>query len=202
MKPIHEIKKIITTISEPSLIRSAKARQIISTNTHQEPMVLVIHDGLLAAYRNSDQLLLSYFQAPLVVGLNEIFDMNNGIVYKVYSDTRYELQPRNEVIAKINNANLWREVAYLLMFGVKRFAEAHQTSAGLSTYELIRINLLSLMEEEEDLRLAINMCDYIQEKTRLSRSRIMKILSDLRDGGYIEIKRGVLLNVSKLPMKY
>lgn len=70
MKPIHDINKIISVVSEPSLIRTAKMRQIISLASFPEPMVIVIHEGLVAAYRNSDQLLLSYFQGPLIVGIN------------------------------------------------------------------------------------------------------------------------------------
>ncbi|WNS34115.1 helix-turn-helix domain-containing protein [Enterobacter asburiae] len=88
------------------------------------------------------------------------------------------------------------------MYALKRFSEVYQNSAGLSTYELIRINLNALMEEEEELRLSINVSDYIQDKTRLSRSRVMKILSDLREGDFIEVKRGILLKVNKLPANY
>jgi len=202
MKPINDINKIISTVSDPSRIRTAKTRQVITTNTHEEPMAVLIHEGLLAAYRNSDRLLLRYFQAPLIVGINALVDMNEGIVYKAYSEVRYELQPRAAVLEKIDSANLWRETAMLFMFGVKRYAEAHRTSAGLSTYEMIRFNLFALMEEEESLRLSINVSDYIQDRTRISRSRVMKILSDLREGNFIEIKRGILLKVNKLPENY
>ncbi|HHA2008505.1 TPA: helix-turn-helix domain-containing protein [Enterobacter mori] len=165
-------------------------------------MSIVFHDGLLAAYRNTDQLLLSYFEGPLLVGLNEFSDLNNSFVYKAYSEVHYEIQPQKKVIEKIENGNLWRETAFSLMFGIKRLAEEYHNSAGLSTYDLIRINLLALMEEEEELRLAINVSDYIQDKTRISRSRVMKILSDLRDGEFIEIRRGILLKVNKLPENY
>ena len=58
------------------------------------------------------------------------------------------------------------------------------------------------MNENEDLRLLTNACDYIQEKTLLSRSGIMKILSDLKQGGHIVIERGILLEIKKLPEKY
>lgn len=202
MKPIHDINKIISVVSEPSLIRTAKTRQIISLTSFPEPMVIVIHGGLVAAYRNSDQLLLSYFQGPLIVGINEFSEINNSFVYKAYSEVRYEIQPRKNVLEKIDHASLWRETAYLFMYGLQRLSEAYQNSAGLSTYELIRINLIALMEEEEELRLSINVSDYIQDKTRLSRSRIMKILSDLREGEFIEINRGILLKVNKLPVNY
>ncbi|MCU6278854.1 helix-turn-helix domain-containing protein [Enterobacter quasiroggenkampii] len=202
MKPIDDINKIISAVSDATHIRTAKIRQVISTTTHHEPMTLLIHEGLLAAYRTSDHLLLRYLQAPLIVGVNVLTDMNEGIVFRAYSNVRYELQPRDAVLEKIDKANLWRETALLFMFGVKRFSEAHKFSAGLSTYELVRYNLLELMEEEEELRLAVNVSNYIQEKTRLSRSRVMKILSDLKTGEYIEIKRGILIKINKLPESY
>jgi len=58
------------------------------------------------------------------------------------------------------------------------------------------------MTEKEDLRLSVNACDYIQEKTHLSRSRVMKILSDLKTGDYIEIDRGILMKINRLPDNY
>jgi len=88
------------------------------------------------------------------------------------------------------------------MYGIKRLMEAHKTSAGLTTYELIRQSLMTLIAKKDELRRTINACDYIQEKTNISRSRIMKILSDLKMGNYIEIERGVLIKINKLPESY
>ena len=58
------------------------------------------------------------------------------------------------------------------------------------------------MNEDEALSAYINVSDYILEKTRLSRSRVIKILGDLRIGGYIEINRGILIKINKLPENY
>ncbi|MCU3137330.1 helix-turn-helix domain-containing protein [Enterobacter cloacae] len=62
--------------------------------------------------------------------------------------------------------------------------------------------MIALMNEDEALSAYINVSDYILEKTRLSRSRVIKILGDLRIGGYIEINRGILIKINKLPEKY
>ncbi|MEG6127356.1 helix-turn-helix domain-containing protein [Enterobacter asburiae] len=67
---------------------------------------------------------------------------------------------------------------------------------------MIILNLIALMNEDEALSAYINVSDYILEKTRLSRSRVIKILGDLRIGGYIEINRGILIKINKLPEKY
>lgn len=202
MKPENEEKRIIAAISHQNRIRHAQARQVISMEKYSDAMTLVIHEGTLAAYRTKGKLLMKYFQAPILVGMNVLIDMNENLFFKACGEVRYEIIPRDEVLEIIERENLWKEAAYVYMFGIKRLVEANNVTAGLSTYESIRQNIFSLMNEKEDLRLTVNACDYIQEKTHLSRSRVMKILSDLRVGGHIEIKRGILLAVHKLPEKY
>ncbi|WP_416173619.1 helix-turn-helix domain-containing protein [Enterobacter kobei] len=43
---------------------------------------------------------------------------------------------------------------------------------------------------------------YIRNKTPLSRSGVMKILSSLKSGGYINIEQGKLISIGVLPKKY
>lgn len=74
--------------------------------------------------------------------------------------------------------------------------------AQLSSYEIIRLQLLELMQEPERLRLNVTAANYIQNRTYLSRSGIMRILSQLRDAQCITLQRGVLLEVHSLPPKF
>lgn len=48
----------------------------------------------------------------------------------------------------------------------------------------------------------INVPYYIVRRTGVSRSRVMKILSDLKMGGYIIIKDGKLIQLNNLPAAY
>lgn len=202
MKPENEEKRIIAAITNPHRVRQAVSRQIITMEKYPEPMTLVIHEGMLAAYRTRGKLLMKYFQGPMLVGMNALMDMNANFYFKACGEVKYEIIPRNEVLNIIDRERLWKEAALLYMFGIKRLIEINNVSVGLSTYEIIRENIIALINEKDDLRLTVNVCDYIQEKTRLSRSRVMKILSDLRIDGHIDIKRGILIAVHKLPEKY
>ena len=58
------------------------------------------------------------------------------------------------------------------------------------------------MSEDARLRNSITAENYIRDKTNLSRSGIMRILSELKEGGYIEINRGILMMVHQLPEKF
>ena len=202
MKPENYIIKLIHELSEPARVRVGRQRQIISLDQHEKPMTFILHSGIVAVYRTRDRLLLKFIEAPMIVGMNNLIDTNAGFYMQACGEIRYEIKPRKSTLETINNRNLWQEAAYSYMYAIKRLLQAHETSVGLSTYELIRLNLVSLMTEKEDVRLSVNACDYIQEKTHLSRSRIMKILSDLKTGNYIKIERGLLMAIHRLPDHY
>ncbi|MGK4720453.1 helix-turn-helix domain-containing protein, partial [Salmonella enterica] len=44
--------------------------------------------------------------------------------------------------------------------------------------------------------------NFIKRRTGISRSRTMKILSELKKGGYIQIDNGRLTALGKLPVAY
>jgi len=71
-----------------------------------------------------------------------------------------------------------------------------------TAYELIRKHLLELMDEDESFRERITAERYIRDKTQLSRSGVMRILADLKAGGYVEMEEGRLIKINKLPTKY
>lgn len=202
MKPEKHFNALIEAVTDTERVKSGRARQLISLENQTEPMTFILHEGVVATYRSSDQLLIKYIRAPMIIGMNEFIDTNADIFMKAYNTIRYEILPSKEVLEAINQKDLWKDAAYTYMYVIRQLLYAHKASAGLSTYELIRLNLVDLMNEDEALRAHVNVSDYIQEKTRLSRSRVMKILSDLRIGGYIEINRGILTSINKLPDNY
>jgi CRP-like cAMP-binding protein len=59
-----------------------------------------------------------------------------------------------------------------------------------------------LMNEDENFRRSITVERYIREKTQLSRSGVMRILADLKTGGFIEMEDGRLIKINKLPARY
>lgn len=202
MKPLSYIEKVIMAVSTPSHIRITHARQIISLGHNPEPMTLILHEGTMAIYRNNDNLLIRYIRGAMIFGLNALIDVNEDVYLKAGENVRYEIIPTMNFFAIVERDNLWKEIAYIMMFSSKRLYSSYLTSVGLSTYELIKINLQDLMNEDEFVRLNISACDYIQEKTNLSRSRVMAILRELKVGGYIELSKGILGKINKLPYKF
>lgn len=83
----------------------------------------------------------------------------------------------------------------------KLFSYSKQLSAP-TAYEVICSQLIQLMHEPEDMRSKIPIERFIRNRTHLSRSSIMKILADLKTGGYISIENGRLVAIHHLPQKY
>ena len=202
MKPEEHIVNLINALSVPSSVQDGRERQIISLMQYAEPMMFLLHEGTAAMYRSEDHLLISHLRAPFIAGLNLLTKKNQDVYLQARGVIRYEIVPRSRLVEALNTQGLWESLAYAHMFYTYRFMENHFTIVGVSTYDLVRNNLLSLMEENEELRASINACDYIQERTMLSRSGIMKMLGDLKKGGHIDIQRGILVAIHKLPLKY
>ncbi|WP_348957746.1 helix-turn-helix domain-containing protein [Enterobacter cloacae complex sp. Mu1197] len=202
MKPEEHILFLINAVSQPSRIQSGRIRQIISLNQYAEPMSFILHEGIAALYRGRDNMLLSNIKAPLVFGLNLLSSTNSDIYIQARGGIRYELLKRTDFADAIRTENLWENLANIYMFNAQKFLELNFTISGVPTYEQVCNSLIALMNENDELRLTTNACDYIQEKTLLSRSGIMKMLSDLKQGGHIDVQRGVLIAINKLPEKY
>ena len=202
MKPEEHILNLINAVSDTARIQNGRDRQVISLLQYAEPMVFILHEGTSALYRSLDHLLIANAKAPFILGINLLQDKNPDVYLQARGVIRYEIVPRTEFMSMLNHQALWESVAYAHMYNSLRFRENHFTTVGVSTYELVRNNLLALMEESDELRMVTNACDYIQERTMLSRSGIMKMLSDLKKGKYIDIQRGVLISINQLPQNY
>ena len=74
---------------------------------------------------------------------------------------------------------------------------------GHNSYEQIRAKLLlSMIDWNEELRSRIGVMNYIHQRTRISRSVVAEVLAALRKGGYIEMNKGKLVAINRLPSEY
>lgn len=98
--------------------------------------------------------------------------------------------------------DLWEHFSKLLIYTASRVYEHCAQISQMSAYDIIRFQLVELMQEPEAIRLNTTAAAYIKSRTYLSRSGIMRILAELRTGKYITMERGILLELHHLPRKY
>ncbi|MFQ3392516.1 helix-turn-helix domain-containing protein [Enterobacter mori] len=162
----------------------------------------LILEGTIAVYRRSDGMMLSTARSPALFGLANLTDIYFNDYIKTVSPCLIGILPTEKVSEIIKEKALWGLLSNQLMFVYSRLYNSVMPQGAPTAYEMIRQQLVKLMEEDEAYRLGVTAERYIREKTQLSRSGVMRILADLKTGGFIEIDEGRLIKINKLPAKY
>jgi hypothetical protein len=203
MKPSAHIQLLTDAMSRPDDIHTARPRQLISLRHIPEPLVCVLHEGIVGIFRESDHLLVTHVYAPFVLGFALTENHHHPHIYlKARNTVRYEMIPRQRALVIFDEKQLWKSVAWVQGFMATELFRQPASYVGQSSYQLIRQMLLAFMQEEELLRNNMTALEYLQERTLLSRSGIQRILSELKKGGYISLESGKLLDVHRLPERF
>lgn len=162
-----------------------------------------IRSGAVSMYRQPDDILIDLFDAPTLRGAIVLPpETLSAYVIKTIIPSEIAIIEREKLFALLTEQNLWElfsrhQLAIESMVLEKMFKLVTPT-----TYNVVRHQLYELINLPVDIRETILAETYIRSKTRLSRSGIMRILSDLKDGGYIVMVKGILKEVNHLPKHY
>lgn len=162
----------------------------------------LILEGTIAVYRSSDDMMLSTARPPAVFGLANLTDIYFNDYFKTVTPCLIGSLPVEKASEIINENALWDLLSRQLMYVSDRLYHNVMSQGAPTAYEMIRQQLVKLMAEDESYRLNITAERYIREKTRLSRSGVMRILADLKTGGFIDMDDGKLIKINKLPARY
>ncbi|HAT1622037.1 TPA: cyclic nucleotide-binding protein [Raoultella planticola] len=161
---------------------------------------LLLH-GSVALHRRGDGIVLNSESAPFILGVSSQFSSEHLYVRALETSeiARVSLDCFNNIV---DQQNLWEHFSKLLIYTASRVYEHCAQISQMSAYDIIRFQLVELMQEPDAIRQKITAAAYIKSRTYLSRSGIMRILAELRTGKYIIMERGVLLDINHLPRKY
>ncbi|WMY73812.1 helix-turn-helix domain-containing protein [Buttiauxella selenatireducens] len=126
----------------------------------------------------------------------------SNVIIQSTTPIEYLYLPLDVILEHVDEHDLWKSISYFLMHVTYRFNEYVKTNSGISTYQLICNLLMALNEEDFETRATVSAAKYILDRTPMSRCGVMKMLSSLNKGGYIVIKRGLLIRINKLPEQY
>lgn len=146
--------------------------------------------------------------APSIVGLVDSY----GVTYDVPTRPEHFLVAETECsgravslpdfIKTVDECDLWHDVARILAYRLMVMSVRDRELVGVDSYLKVRALLIELWAYASEYRQSINVLNFIQRRTGISRSRTMKLLSELKKGGYISIDGGRLLDMKKLPTAY
>lgn len=202
MRPCEEIAVLMTPLSADMPRSVAKRGEILKYTTTRNQMCIVLHKGSVAIRRRGDGMVVASEQAPFILGLGNQPAAPDTMYLQCLEECEVSFIPLllvNEIIAK---EDLWKPFVKVLLYTTSKIYEHCTQVHQMSAYDIIRYQLYELMKESETVRQNTTVAKYIKNRTYLSRSGIMRILSELRTGQYIQIENGILMGIAYLPKKY
>ncbi|TDN64424.1 CRP-like cAMP-binding protein [Scandinavium goeteborgense] len=201
-KPITHIQTLQNSMLNVFNMSKSKPGQRFPLRVNDKKMCFSLVQGECEFKRSTDSLLIGILKAPIIIGISDLVIDPENILIQAITPVEYMYLPLDDFLLHIETHNLWKPLTYNLMYLSARSHDYTQLNTALSSYELICNCLRTLIEEDFERRATLPAVQYIMERTQLSRSGIMKTLSELNSGGYIVIKRGLLIKINKLPSKY
>ncbi|KAB8311764.1 MULTISPECIES: helix-turn-helix domain-containing protein [Rahnella] len=201
-KPVEHIQAIIDALEPAFPLLKARNGDRFNLNINGQRMCFLLAEGQCGLNRGSDELTFTDFNAPGIMGLSDFWHDDNSLTVRAIGPIRYILAPVDAVLHTVGENNLWESTTRFLMYMATRYQQYLQQNTSVPTYTLVCNYLRGLIEEDFEVRAATTAERYIKERTNLSRSVIMKMLAQLNKGGYIIVKRGLLIKINHLPEKF
>ncbi|CZZ69228.1 helix-turn-helix domain-containing protein [Enterobacter kobei] len=202
LKPVTRIQRIIDIVAPYAEDFSVSKGEVLRYSYNNKRVCYLLHEGHTTLYRRGDGMVLNSEQAPFIMGVSNMKARQEHLYGRATSDVKLSRIPSERFILLIERENLWEDLCYFILYTAGRVYQHCTMISQLSAYEIIRFHLVELMQEPERLRLNTTAATYILNRSYLSRSGTMRILSKLKEAGCITLNRGILIKINNLPQKY
>lgn len=200
-KPLQQITALIRAFDKQTTgVLSGEKR--LSFQQASQKQCYILLKGHVFLNRLDDDMTLNTESAPFIFGFSLINNAATQLTLRTSRDAVLLRLPMDKAMAIVEEQQLWQPLTHVMMYIVARIYTHCSRVAQSDSYETVRFLLIELMDEPIELRNSTAVVKYIQERTLISRSGIMHILSVLKKGGYIEINEGILHNINRLPERY
>lgn len=202
-KPLPEFSKLDKCLSKygKHFECDNDKETIYSSEVNNDDTVIILSG--VVSLRRGENVLVGIAQAPFIMGLSDGV-MKTDVQYRLMTEsycTGYHL-PSLQTINIIEQCQLWREAFCWLAWQNRMLEMRDLQLIGNNSYDQIRATLISMTKWDEGLRSRIGVMNYIHQRTRISRSVVAEVLAALRKGGYIEMNKGKLVSIKRLPFEY
>ena len=200
IRPEQSIQRL-TALLQPIAEKMKVVPRKRMTWTHKnQPQLFLFLEGELSILRAADGLLIVTVYDPHLFGIAEMIQPVRGHLLRAESESTILRVDAQTAMQMFRDEGVWEDVASVLSYHTAYLFYRDALVVQQRTYSVIRNHLQEMILLPEETRMKISILDYIQERTHLSRSSVLNVLSALKNGHYIEFKRGgYLMSVSSLP---
>jgi hypothetical protein len=201
--PLTSINRLIHFLQPAAVKLSARPGGLIRfEHSAKQQYCHLLVKGYVVIYRIEDSLALNTETSPFIFGLCALNQHTHHLALQASADAVIYRLPLETAWGIIRNESLWQPLSHLMAYIASRiFAHCTRLSHP-GAYGVIRHLLVDLSRETEEIRQQESVVCYIQNRSFLSRSCIMAILSTLRKGSWLEITNGKLISIKQLPEKF
>jgi CRP-like cAMP-binding protein len=167
-----------------------------------ENMCYLILSGTIKVGRDIDGFIVSSLPVPNIAGITNLLPETTGLYLETMKESEIAILTTSRAQQLIGETNSWELLVNHIAKVTANLFHNNIIMTAPSTYEVLRFQLMALMNEPASVRETTSTAKYILERTRLSRSTVMKMLAQLKQGGYIQLDDGILVALNHLPAKY
>lgn len=204
-KPLESIHRLMTafvSISKPYLLDSKNIEARLKGKDAGFEVYLLTK-GRVDIWREVDNRLVETAFAPSILGLQGSVYRSQHYHLKFPAGAEVSTIPLQAAMEIIELQSLWRDVFYYQGYLNDRQLHHESMLINSSTYEIVCLFLNDLSHYSDSERAKLSVADYILQRSNLARSGVMKVLADLRFGGYIDIQHGKLIKIlNNFPRNY
>jgi len=203
-KPLSEFITLDKHLSPRGIHFDVSAGTVILPEDKKaQNYTVVLSQGAISVCRTPNNILFGMAQSPAIFGLAAgVLKIQQEYTLTAESDCRGYYLLAQDTQHCLERYQLWREALYWVTWQHRMLEVRDAQLIGASNYHQIRSTLLAMAKWNENLRSRIGVMKYIQQRTNISRSVIAEVLSALRQGDYIQMEKGKLVSISRLPYDY
>ncbi|CBG88575.1 winged helix-turn-helix transcriptional regulator [Citrobacter rodentium] len=165
-----------------------------------EPCCQFIRSGVVNIENRENHLALGIASAPVALGFTSA--LSERLLLRALGECEVATVPLATVMARIAEKQLWEIMAKHMIIVMNKLFIQNEMATAPSAYDILCFQLQALNQESDSIRHNIAAYQYILDRTHLSRSSIMKMLSALKKGGYIKLHQGKLIAIHHLPSRF
>lgn len=199
-RPDEAIESLINALTPLGERIHIIARKRIGWGTPEKPYIYLFIQGEVSVLRISDGLLLGTTSEPHVLGFTEMFCPIRSNLIRAETECMMIRVDAKLAILEIERLGLWRAVAELAIYHTTHMVYRDMQIVNQRTPPVVHQYLQELDQLPEERKYQVNILNYIQERTGLSRSSILNVVSSLKKKKYIDYERGgYQLKINNLP---
>lgn len=198
---VNRLANAIEKIYFKGIIISS-AKQKLLFDCESEKWVYYLKSGSVNICRLSDDIVIHTVEAPAFLGVTSLFDQCYFHYLYTNIDSAIVRVSLRDFYNMVDESGLWRDVCWLVCSAAHFYYKRDELVYASKVYGVIKNHLELIWSMPEDVRAKLSIFDFILSRTGISRSSLNKVLKELLKGGYINVRRGRLVDMKKLPMKY